>query len=197
MLIVTGCGYGAPPAVDTDTDTDVAVDDTEPPDSDTAVPWTGDTDLASFTRDTFPVTDDPIGATALDGTWTGTFDLTEFVPITGGRPHCAGTVQLVIDGNAPRHVVATFAGEPWDPNLGIGRPYGLLTGIGYATLDPGDLTKFVLQAALGATNMATFDANRVRVSVTDDHLVTDYDDVTGIGVIKAGHQLTFDLVRAP
>jgi hypothetical protein len=197
FLLVVGCSYGAPPAADTDTD--VVGDDVTGGDSDTAVPWTGETDLSSFTSDTFPVVDDPIGPTALDGAWAGTFELDEVLPLSNKEPHCAGTVTMTIDGRAPRHVVAEFACPTWDPNLPetlLYHPYGPVSGIGFATLDPADLSGFVLQAALGATYMATLDANRVKVQVADDHLVGTFDDVKGIGTLKSGRKLTFDLARA-
>jgi len=156
--------------------------------------WGDTADPAS--TPTLSVTDDPIGPTALDGVWLGDLDFTEvFTP--GADPHVLGTVTLLISGDAERHVIFRAEARGWDPQVPIGRPYGPLTGIGFATLDPADLTSFRLDLTFGAPQKAIYSKNAVRVRLIDDALTMSLDDVVGVGAFQFGHRITWTATRAP
>jgi hypothetical protein len=144
--------------------------------------------------------DSDIGATALDGTWTGSFVFVDVWPdlLVKEDPRCEGTVELVIDGTADRHVMAEMRCDTWDPNFKLGAlpaalagPYGDLEGIGFATLDPADLTEFRLDVSIVATNMSPF-TRKVRIRAVDDTLVMDFDSVS----VGTGQRVSFTATRA-
>lgn len=172
----------------------------EDPRDDTREPDVEDSDVPSSGEDTWTYVDVPIGRTAIDGHWTGTFELTEVV-IATENPKCAGVVDLTIDGNGPRHVVATFSCARWDPNIsllpgGLGREYGELFGVGFATLDPDDLSKFRLDVAMAADAMITFDAESILVKDADGVFTVDWEYVVGVLGIRTGHKLSASISRA-
>lgn len=193
LLLLAACTT-APAPSDAPSDDDTDVSNTE-----TGSAWetgTEDTDDGfgsddgpgqDTAYDPFPV-DPDIGATTLDGTWTGTFNYTDVVPLAQKNPKCEGTVTFEISGRAQRHVIAEIVCTTWDPNFQLGQlpaaiagPYGRLDGLLIGTLDPANLTEFPVDASIVATNMTPF-SRRVRVRVVEDQLVVDFDNVAfGIG----------------
>ncbi|HMV67405.1 MAG TPA: hypothetical protein PKA64_11190 [Myxococcota bacterium] len=174
--------------------------ETSDPRDDTRVPDEEDTDRA-VTEDTWTYLDPAIGRTALDGVWTGTFELTEVV-IATENPKCAGVATFTIDGDGPRHVIAQFSCTTWDPNIsllpgGLGRDYGELFGVGFASLTASDLSKFRMDLAMAADAMITFNAEGVLVKDEGGALVIDWEDVVGVLGIRTGHKLSASLTRAP
>lgn len=190
-LLVGACHSVSPAA----SDTDGVTEDTRElgSDTDTGITWR-DTGSA-LPDETDSVLDAPIGPTALDGTWVGTFTYTEVGPI-GKDPQCIGDVTLTIDGNGPRHVSGHWLCTHWDPNTSLGLGYAKLDGYTFATLDPNDLTRFPLDGAFGARNMQLWEFQRRPMLVVDDTLTLDIDQVTGIGALRAGHKLTASLTRS-
>ena len=190
-LLIGACQHE--PTTDTGTPGDTVDTREVGSDTDTGITWK-DTGSA-VPHETDSVLDAPIGPTALDGTWTGTFTYTEVGPI-GKDPQCIGDVTLTIHGDAPRHVSGEWICTHWDPNTPLGLGYAKLNCYTFATLDPTDLTRFPLDGAFGARNMQLWELQRRPMLVVDDTLTLDIDLVTGIGALRAGHKLTATLTRA-
>ncbi|MCB9666338.1 MAG: hypothetical protein H6732_19665 [Alphaproteobacteria bacterium] len=194
VLIAAGCAGAADgPADDT---TDDGTDDTGGPArrDDTAIDWSRAPGQGDRGEDVSR-TDAPIGPTALDGRWTGTFTLTEVIPFGIVNPVCAGTASLVVDGKAARHVIAELACPTWDPKNTLGAPYGPIVGVGFGTLDPAAPVPFRLDLGLGAKNKETVNAEGAVARLDGDLLTVRYDDVFGIGQLKAGHRVVMEVRR--
>lgn len=192
--LVAACSLGtSSTGDDTADDDDPSVDtaDSVGP-QDTSIVW--DSGEGVFVGDTFELGDDPIDPTSLDGTWTGSFELIEVTPL-GTNPKCAGEITLTIDPTAFRHVTARASCDTWDPQSPVGPRYGTLTGIGYGTLDPSNLSVFRMDMGWGARNKQLWDALDFRVRDVEGALVVDVDDVFGIGALRAGHRLTWEVNR--
>ncbi len=202
-LFVVACGNpSTTPADDADTDT---VGDTDDTVEDTEIVWdTGDGNEPGNGEDTGfnPFVVDPnIGATALDGVWKGTLVYLDVWPdlLVKEDPRCEGTVELVIDGTADRHVIAEFRCTVWDPNFKLGGlpaalagPYGDLEGIAFASLDPNNLTEFRLDTSIVATNMNPF-TRRVKVTSDGTTLTVNFNGVS----VGSGQRVTFEATRQP
>lgn len=139
--------------------------------------------------------DAPIGQTGLDGTWSGPLSFMEaFVP--GADPVCeGGSVTMVIDGNAERHVVVRATCSDWTTQVPIGPRYGAMTAIGFATLDPTDLTSFRFDITFAAPNMATYSRSNQRARVTEAGIEVSWDDIGGIGQLQFGHAVSWTATR--
>lgn len=151
-------------------------------------------------RDTWTPLDPAIGATPLAGTWVGTFELTEEIAVFNDTPKCEGAAELTIDGDASRHVVATFSCGTWDPNVDLlpgqfDAPYGELTGVGFGTIDPADPLKFRLDMSLVASAMIPVDLDRVLVRQEEEVLVLDWDNFAGVGPLRVGHRVQATFTR--
>lgn len=189
LLLAPACVPTSPSAQDDEADT---VDTREVEPADTGITWQ-DTGEAAV-DETDSVLDAPIGVTALDGTWVGTFSFTEVGPL-GKDPVCLGDVTMTIRGDAPRHVSAEWLCTQWDPNTTIGPGYAKLTGYTFATLDPADLTRFPLDGAFGARNMTLWEFEKRPMVLDGDALTLTIDQVSGIGALRAGHKLSATLTR--
>lgn len=127
-------------------------------DTDTDVTWaTGLIDTDTGDDD---MTDDAIGATPLDGTWTGTFWIRQFRVTPLNNPRCIdGTIEITVDGNAERHLIGTLSCSTWDPNTAgavlVDPRYGEATGALFGTLDPQDFTKAVVDITVSEAIMGS------------------------------------------
>lgn len=202
LLLAAGCASGDDAATDTDTtpgaDSDDRVEDTD----DNSLIW--ETGLSTDTASDY-VRDPKLGVTPVDGTWTGTFLYKEFPTLGATEPTCAGTVSFTIRGDAPMHVFGSSVCTTWDPNFDIrglpasvDGPYGEMTGVFTAELDPADYSKFRTTVDFSAANMKPFTKSAVLVTVADDTLTINYDDVKSVPVFgKVGFQLTVTATRTP
>lgn len=199
LLIACSTGGTTDKADDADTDGATTRDTDRGQDSDDV--W--DTGLLSpggvdGDTDTPTYGDPDIGPTVLDGTWVGTFELRNVVPLFATNPLCVGDVTFSFDGTAYRHGRASFSCTHWDPNFdGLGglTRYGDLDGIGLATLDPGDLSQVSFDFFLRAPNMLDFDKRGVVATIDGDTLTVDYDAVTGAGTLREGFRLDITATR--
>lgn len=201
ILLVAACSSGKT----TTDDTDVASDDSDdrPVDTDTndTVWETG----ANVDTATEYVRDPKLGPTPVDGTWVGTFLYKEYPELGATTPTCAGTLSFTISGDAPMHVFGTAVCTTWDPNFDIrglpasvDGPYGEMTGLFTAELDPADYTKFRTTIDFSAPNMAPFAKAAVLVTVDGDTLTIDFHDVKTVPIFgKIGNELTATATRTP
>lgn len=193
LLVLLACAKDPPEGGDDGDDTSLG-EDTQV--VETAVPWPTDAGGDPPLIDTFPLTDDPIGPTAIDGVYEGTFTLRVW---TGVPPEaiCRGTLTATVDGDADRHVIADFECPTWTRGPSLGPAYGPLVGVGFATLDPDDLASFRMDLTFTARSLDRTNLENLRVTVADGGLTASREDTVGFGDFKVGPGLTLDATVTP
>lgn len=191
---------GSEPYIDPDEDTvDSMVDTVETSDTsgndDEENPW--DTSVEGDPqRDTYTQDDPDIGVTPIDGTWWGTFTLTQELPLSQRTPVCTGDVDMTVSGSAQRHVLVEMNCPRWtpQPSIVLGR-WGPAAGFGFATLNPENFNLFSLDVLLRADQMPPIELTELRVNVSGDTMVSTFDNITGILGFREGQRFEMSLQR--
>lgn len=199
LLLAIACSGTDPEPPADDTDTDLPLEDTADTDSQFDERWDTSIDVDPG-ADTFQQGDAPIGRTALDGPWHGTFSFTQVLALARD-PRCQGTVEFEIDGGAARHVRADLYCPTWNPRppsvVAQFSTWGPLEGLGLATLNPTALDRFELDLSLRADHMAPVELPDLEVVVSGDEMSASFTEINGIGAISFGVRFNMDLVRGP